>query len=250
MPRLGAAPPCTISPGSRVAYIQQAEASGYEGIWVPRSDGHRCLPVLAAATQVTRRLRLGTGIVPIYTRTPTTLAMTIATLDALSGGRAVLGLGVSSEIIIGAWHGLPFPNPWAPCVRPLILSAVCCERVTAEGTCFRGAQSASQCALSSDRTIPIYIGALNPGMLRLAGAIADGVILNWMPAAHVPRAIEAIAAGASALGVPWRTSTSLAISGSVSPMIWRPPAVDAPGTHRLCHCRSLPRLLYRLWLWR
>jgi len=112
MLRLGAALPLhNLAPGQQVAYIQQAEASGYEGIWVPEVMGTDAFTVLAAAAQVTQRLRLGTGIVPIYTRTPTTLAMTIATLDALSGGRAVLGLGVSSEIIIGAWHGLPFPKP-------------------------------------------------------------------------------------------------------------------------------------------
>jgi probable F420-dependent oxidoreductase len=203
MPRLGAALPLhNLAPGQQVAYIQQAEASGYEGIWVPEVMGTDAFTVLAAASQVTRRLRLGTGIVPLYTRTPTTLAMTIATLDALSGGRAVLGLGVSSEIIIGAWHGLPFPKPLGAMreavdiIRRLLRN----ERVTAEGAFFRVRNLRPNVPLSSDRTIPIYIGALNSGMLRLAGAIADGVILNWMPAACVPRAIEAIAAGAQRAG--------------------------------------------------
>src|SRR5213594_3454050 len=104
MPRFGAALPLqNLSPGHQVAYIRQAEASGYEGIWVPEVLGTDAFTVLAAASQVTQRLHLGTGIVPLYTRTPTILAMTIATLDALSHRRAVLGLGVSSEIIIGAW---------------------------------------------------------------------------------------------------------------------------------------------------
>lgn len=112
MQRLGAALPLqNLPPGQQVAYIRQAETSGYEGIWVPEVMGTDAFTVLGAAAQVTQRLRLGTGIVPLYTRTPTALAMTIATLDALSGGRAILGLGVSSEMIIGAWHGLPFPRP-------------------------------------------------------------------------------------------------------------------------------------------
>jgi probable F420-dependent oxidoreductase len=203
MPRLGAALPLqNLVPRQQVAYIQQAEVSGYEGIWVPEVMGTDAFTILAAASQVTQRLRLGTGIVPIYTRTPTTLAMTIATLDALSGGRAVLGLGVSSEIIIGAWHGLPFPKPLGAMheavdiLRRLLRN----ERVTAEGTFFRVQNLRPNVPVSSDRTIPIYIGALNPGMLRLAGAIADGVILNWMPAAHVPRAIAAIATGAQRAG--------------------------------------------------
>src|SRR5215510_8392459 len=203
MPRLGAALPLqNLVPRQQVAYIQQAEASGYEGIWVPEVMGTDAFTILAAASQVTQRLRLGTGIVPIYTRTPTTLAMTIATLDALSGGRAVLGLGVSSEIIIGAWHGLLFPKPLGAMreavdiIRRLLRN----ERVTAEGTFFRVRNLRPNVPVSSNRTIPIYIGALNPGMLRLAGAIADGVILNWMPAAYVPHAIEAIAAGAKRAG--------------------------------------------------
>jgi probable F420-dependent oxidoreductase len=203
MLRLGAALPLhNLTPGQQVAYIQQAETSGYEGIWVPEVMGTDAFTVLAAAAQVTQRLRLGTGIVPIYTRTPTTLAMTIATLDALSSGRAVLGLGVSSAIIIGAWHGLSFPKPLGAMreavdiIRRLLRN----ERVTAEGAFFRVRNLRPNVPVPSDRTIPIYIGALNPGMLHLAGAIADGVILNWMPAAHVPGAIEAIAAGAQRAG--------------------------------------------------
>lgn len=164
--------------------------------------GTDAFTLLAAASQVTQRLRLGTGIVSIYTRTPTLLAMTIATLDALSHGRAVLGLGVSSEIIIGAWHGLPFPKPLGAMREAvdLIRRLLRNERVTVEGKVFRVRNLRPNVPVPSDRTIPIYIGALNPGMLRLAGAIADGVILNWLPAAHVPRAIEAIAAGAQRAG--------------------------------------------------
>lgn len=203
MPRLGAALPLhNLPPVQQVAYIKHAEASGYAGIWVPEVMGTDAFTVLGAAAQVTQRLRLGTGIVPLYTRTPTTLAMSIATLDALSGGRAVLGLGVSSEIIIGAWHGLPFPKPLGAMreAMDIIRRLLRNERVTAAGKIFRVRNLRPNVPVPADRTIPIYVGALNPGMLRLAGALADGVILNWMPAAHVPRAIEAIAAGAQRAG--------------------------------------------------
>src|SRR5262249_18641167 len=158
--------------------------------------------ILAAAAQVTQRLRLGTGIVPIYTRTPTILAMTIATLDALSGGRAVLGLGVSSEIIIGAWHGLPFPKPLGAMreavdiIRRLLRN----ERVTVEGQTFRVRNLRPNVPVPAERTIPIYMAALNLGMLRRAGEVADGVILTWLRAAQVPRAIAALAAGAQRAG--------------------------------------------------
>src|SRR5262245_59972317 len=203
MPRLGAAVPLQhLSPAQQVAYIRHAEVQGYDSAWVPEVMGTDAFTVLAAASQMTQRLRLGTGIVPIYTRTPTTLAMSIATLDALSGGRAVLGLGVSSEVIIGAWHGLPVPKPLGAMreaveiIRRLLRN----ERVTVEGQTFRVRNLRPNVPVPAERTIPIYLAALNPGMLRLAGEIADGVILNWLPAAHVPRAIAAIAAGAQRAG--------------------------------------------------
>ena len=203
MPRLGAAVPLqSLAPAQQVAYIRHAEVQGYDSAWAPEVMGTDAFTVLAAASQLTQRLRLGTGIVPIYTRTPTTLAMSIATLDALSGGRAVLGLGVSSEVIIGAWHGLPVPKPLGAMreaveiIRRLLRN----ERVTIEGQTFRVRNLRPNVPVPADRTIPIYLAALNLGMLRLAGEIADGVILNWLPAAHVPRAIAAIAAGAQRAG--------------------------------------------------
>lgn len=212
MQRLGLALPLhNLPPARQVEYICQAEAHGYESIWVPEVMGTDAFTVLAAASQATQRIRLGTGIVPIYTRTPTTLAMTIATLDALSGGRAVLGLGVSSEIIIGAWHGLPFPKPLRAtreCVdilRRLLRN----ERVTVEGDVFRVRNLRPNVPVPADRTIPIYLAALNPGMLRLAGAIADGVLLNWMPAAQLSQALAALAAGAQQAG---RTLADLEIA--------------------------------------
>jgi probable F420-dependent oxidoreductase len=203
MPRLGAAIPLQhLPPLQQVEYATQAEQHGYEGVWLPEIIGTDAFTVLAAAAPATQRLRLGTGIVSIYTRTPTTLAMTIATLDALSGGRAVLGLGVSSEIIIGAWHGLPFPRPLGAMREAvdLIRRLLRNERVTVAGNVFRVQNLRPNVPVPADRTIPIYLAALNPGMLRLAGEVADGVLLNWMPAAQIPLALEAIAAGAQKAG--------------------------------------------------
>jgi probable F420-dependent oxidoreductase len=203
MHRLGIAMPTqNLPPMQQIDYARQAEASGYEGLWVPEIMGTDAFTVLAAASQVTQRLRLCTGIVPIYIRTPATNAMSIATLDALCGGRAVLGLGVSSEIIISSWHGLPFPKPLGAmreCVE-LIRRLLRNERVTFAGQVFQVRNLRPNLPIPPERTIPIYLAALNPGMLRLAGEIADGVILNWLPAAQVPGAIEAIAAGAQKAG--------------------------------------------------
>jgi hypothetical protein len=145
MLRLGAALPLhNLAPGQQVAYIQQAETSGYEGIWVPEVMGTDAFTVLAAAAQVTQRLRLGTGIVPIDTRTPTTLAMTIATLDAFPGGRAC-SVGVSSEIIIGRGTAC-LPKPCAMREAVDTSAAYSVMSVSQRRAVLPGAEPASQCA--------------------------------------------------------------------------------------------------------
>ena len=124
------------------------------------------------------------------------------------------------------------------------------ERVTAEGAFFRVRNLRPNVPVPSDRTIPIYIGALNPGMLRLAGAIADGVILQL--AASRTRATR------HRSHRRWRSARWTCLGRHRHRLLYPglchrgsegSPAADAPGTHRLCNCRSLPRLLYRLWLW-
>jgi len=226
MARFGAALPLhNLSPAHQLAYIRQVETSGYDSVWIPEVMGTDAFTVLAAASQVTQRLRLGTGIVPIYTRTPTTLAMTIATLDALSGGRAVLGLGVSSEIIIGAWHGLPFPKPLGAMreaieiIRRLLRN----ERVTVEGSTFQVRNLRANVPVPPERTIPIYIGALNSGMLRLAGELADGVFSTGCQRRTCPAPWTPLLPARSVPDGRSRILTLLASYGSVSPIIQKPP---------------------------
>lgn len=154
----------TIIPMARLA-----EESGYTDIWTAEVGGADGIGVIAAAAAVTENVRLGTAIVPVYTRPAPLLAMGAATLQALSSGRFVLGLGTSTSIIVGGWMGLDF-------VRPLSRVR---ETVTDVRQALTGQKVPSGFRLSLDpgSPVPIYIAALGPKMLRLAGEIADGVIL-------------------------------------------------------------------------
>jgi F420-dependent oxidoreductase-like protein len=155
-----------------------AEKLGYESIYTTHIAGRDSLAVLAAYASRTERVKLGTGVLPIYSRTPVATAQTAATLDELAGGRLVLGLGVSHRLTVENWYGQTIDKPvremreYAGIVRAILEGE---EPPPSEKfpTAFRfmgyGARPG----------FPIYIAALSPSMLRLAGRIADGVVL-WL----------------------------------------------------------------------
>src|ERR1700749_3754562 len=106
---------CFVSVGrsleEAVARVKLAESLGYESVYVTHIAGRESLTVLTAYAMRTSRIRLGTGVVPIYTRTPATMAQTAVTLDELSEGRATLGLGVSHRPVVEGWHGQSIDRP-------------------------------------------------------------------------------------------------------------------------------------------
>jgi probable F420-dependent oxidoreductase len=184
-----------------VELAQRAEAAGYDSAWIPEVVGADAFVLMTAMAGVTTQLRLGTGIVPILTRTPALMAMTTASIAQLAPGRVRLGLGVSTANIIQNWHGIPYDRPLARLrdYVTIIRQALAGGRVTHEAGVyslrnFRLGLSAPQPA------IPIYVAALNPRMLQLAGEVADGVLLNWIPEAQVPWALGHLQSGASKAG--------------------------------------------------
>ena len=108
---------CFISTGrsleEAVERVRLAESLGYEAVYVTHVAGRESLTVLTVYAQATSRIRIGTGVVPIYTRTPATMAQTAATIDELSGGRLTLGLGVSHRPVVEGWHGQTIDHPVA-----------------------------------------------------------------------------------------------------------------------------------------
>jgi len=173
---------CFISTGrsleTAIERVKLAESLGYESVYVTHIAGRESLTVLGAYALSTSRIRVGTGVVPIYTRTPATMAQTAATLDELSGGRLTLGLGVSHRPVVEGWHGQRIERPVAEMREyASIVRAILRGEDPPRGE--RWQTGFHLLGLDPRPELPIYIAALSPAMLRLAGEIADGVIL-WL----------------------------------------------------------------------
>ena len=201
--RLGASLPLPPDLGMCRRVAERAEALGYESIWIADTGaGPDAFVAAAAAALATQRLRLGTAVIPIYTtRALSVLAAGAGSCAQLMPGRPfVLGLGVSSETIVDAWGGVPYRRPFTrmretvAALRPMLAG----DRVTFEGKTVRA--RGFRLVSPPPAPVPIYVGALMPPMLELAGEIADGVILNFMPVEAVPRMLAHVRAGAERAG--------------------------------------------------
>ena len=186
-----------------VAGVVEAETLGAETAFVAEDVNCRdAFQLCARCAGETGRIRLSTGVVNPYTRNPTSLAMAVATLDEFSGGRAQLGLGTSSPSLItdqmGIDHGKPTTvmQETTAIVRGLLAG----EHVTLHGERFVY-QDASLEVRPIQPRVPIFFAAMGPQMLRLAGAIADGVLLNVGASIEYVRwAVGQVYAGAEAAG--------------------------------------------------
>jgi probable F420-dependent oxidoreductase len=179
----------------------RAEELGYESLWIADTGaGPDAFVVGAVAAGATARVRIGTAVIPIYTRAPAVLAAGAGSLAQLAPGRVVLGLGVSSPTIVEAWGGVPFRRPLARMRETVAVlrQMLAGERTTFEGRTVRtrGFRLVSQ----PPSPVPIHVAALMPPMLELAGEIADGVILNFFPVDALPRILAHVRAGAERAG--------------------------------------------------
>ncbi|MFT3855830.1 MAG: LLM class F420-dependent oxidoreductase [Ilumatobacteraceae bacterium] len=160
---------------------------GYTDIWSAEADGADAFTPLAMAAAWEPRLRLGTAIVPAYTRAPACMAQSVATLADAAPGRFAIGIGSSSNVIIEQWNGVPFVEPYKK-VRDVVRflrDALSGEKVAKQYDTFQ--VNGFRLGIRPEQTPPILVAALRPGMLRLAGREADGVIVNWLSAEDVAK---------------------------------------------------------------
>lgn len=180
---------CFISSGRSIARgierVKLAESLGFDAAFVTHIAGHESLTVISAYASATARIRLGTGVVPIYTRTPATMAQTAATIDELSDGRFMLGLGVSHRVVVEGWHGQTIDRPAAE-MREYIAIVRAILRGEEPPAGEKWQTSFHLAGVQPRPKLPILMAALSPAMLRLAGEIADGVIL-WLCNPHYVR---------------------------------------------------------------
>jgi probable F420-dependent oxidoreductase len=180
--------------------IVEAERSGYTDAWSLEVDGIDCFTPLAAAAAWSERLTVGTAIANVFTRTPSVLAMQAAGLAELAPGRFVLGIGSSSPAIVDDWGGLPFDQPYQQ-VREatrILRGLLAGERVNVDGERFRVRNF--RLSRPPAQPVPLYIAALREGMLRLAGRLGDGAIINWLSAEDVTKVVPIARAAAQAAG--------------------------------------------------
>jgi len=183
------------------AIAREAESRGYRTAWVGEASGTEAIVLSTLIATHTRTLQIANGVIPVQTRTPIVYGQAAATLALLAPGRFALGLGLSSEIIVGQWHGLPF-TPSIQQMREavqIIRMTAAGERVNFEGRFYR--LKNFRLAIPAPSPPPrIYLAALGPRMCELAGEVADGVLLNWIPPAAVPASLRHVEAGAKRAG--------------------------------------------------
>jgi len=181
-------------------WARRAEDLGYESIWIAETGGPDPFVLAAAVAQVTKRARIGIAVSPVYIRTPATIAAACGTVSQLAPGRFVVGLGSSSHAIVGNWHGIPFDKPLTR-VREtveVVRAILAGKKVQFDGTTLRS--RGFRLLVPPAAPVPIYVGALRPAMLELAGEVGDGVAVNLFPAEVLPRMLEHVAAGARRAG--------------------------------------------------
>ena len=176
-------------------WFEELASLGYTDVWSAEADGTDAFTPLALAAAWTPSLRLGSAIVPAFTRGPALLAQSVAALAEAAPGRFALGVGTSSDVIVQRWNDIPFENPFKRTrdVVRFLRQALTGEKVTATYDTF----SVSGFRLGRPPSVipPILVAALRPGMLHLAGSEGDGAIINWLSADDVRQVVPEVGSG-------------------------------------------------------
>jgi len=164
--------------------VEIADRVGVDTVWVAEAWGRDAFSLLTQLAERTRRIQLGTGIVNIYSRTPAALAQHFATLDELSGGRAVAGFGTSGPQVIEHFHGVPFRPALARLRETIEIfnRLIAGEPLRHSGRLFKLERGFTLRFQPVRPHIPVWVASLNPGALRITAELADG----WMPV-MIPR---------------------------------------------------------------
>lgn len=175
---------------------------GYTDVWSAEANGHDAFTPLTLASSWAPSLRLGTAIVPAFTRAPACLAQSVASVAQAAPGRFALGLGTSSNVIVQNWNGVPFEKPYQR-VRDVVRflrSALAGEKITEDYETF--SIKGFKLGVKVPEPVPILVAALREGMLKLAGREGDGAIINWLSAEDVTRVSGVVKDAAAAAGRP------------------------------------------------
>jgi F420-dependent oxidoreductase-like protein len=203
-PRLGVTIPYTdMAPREEtVEFVQAADRLGYESVWVPEAYGYDSVTFLTLLALRTERIQLATGILNVFSRTPALIGQTIAALDDISGGRAILGLGTSGPQVIEGWHGVRFEKGVQRTreVVEIVRMVLRRERVVHEGKVFQLQRGLKLITHPRRSQVPIALATLTDAGVALTAELAD----RWMPTLYDPRKAPAVFAEAIARGTARR----------------------------------------------
>jgi len=226
-----------------VELASEAEGLGYDSVWITEGTGKESFAMLGAMAMATCRVALGTSILPILSRPVTVTAMAAATLDDLSGGRVRLGLGTGHPAISEMAHGIALPRPvraMREYVEALRL-ALSGDSTHYDGETLQIRRFRLEFAPSC--RVPIFIAGLGRTMLRLAGALGDGVIVTWVPPSRVSWVREQVADGARRAG---RDPRAVTVVATVRACVSDDPEARDAGRRQLAWYARLP-VYARMW---
>ena len=171
--------------GDQREWYEELAELGYTDLWSAEAMGADGFTPLTLASVWTPSMRLGTAIIPVFTRGPACLAQSAASLADAAPGRFVLGIGTSSNVIVERWNGIAFDEPYKKMrdVVRFLRSAFAGEKIKTEYDTM--SISGFRLGIRPEIPPPILVAALRPGMLELAGREADGAIINWLSAEDV-----------------------------------------------------------------
>ncbi len=189
-----------------LTFVVEAERLGADSVWVAEAWGYDALTPLAFLAARTSRIRLATGIAQLGSRSPALLAMSAMSMQALSGGRFLLGLGTSGPQVMEGWHGVRFTSPLAMTRETIeVLRTVTSgERLVHDGRVYQlplpDSAGRALRSMAAPTRVPVYLAALGPKNLALTGELADG----WLANAFMPETsasfLEPLAEGAARAG--------------------------------------------------
>ena len=185
------------------ALISWAEEQGITDGWFSDAGAPDSLTSIAALAHHTRTMRIGVAVTPVYTRTPAVLAATAEAISQVLPGRFVLGLGSSSQTIMGQWNGIPLDRPLTR-VRETAIMVRSMLRGEKSDFSLDTLSSKGYRQAPCENPPPIYLAALRSKMIEMAAEVGDGVIFNLWPKGALPRMMEHVRIGAERAGKDWR----------------------------------------------
>jgi len=173
-----------------LAYVQEADRLGYDKVWVAEAYGYDAFTILTQLACSTQRIGLATGIVNVFSRSPSLIAQTAASLDLISNGRFSLGLGTSGHQVVEGWHGVKFEKGIQRMreTMEIVRMIMRREKLVFEGEIFHMTMGLRMITHPLRDRIPIYLATLTPKGIELAAEAADG----WLPVFFSPRHYDSV----------------------------------------------------------